>query len=94
MCVFHPAIFENTTPYDCGIGVSPKLLLNFSIPRDYISATLSPSAIVTVTGRVYDYNMLCGLASQFGGYVRTHEKTDNTMRPRKVNAITHIKTHG
>ena len=86
MCVFHPAIFENTTPYDCGIGVSPKLLLNFSIPRDYIFATLSPSAIAT--GRVYDYNMLCGPASQFGGYVRTHEKTDNTLKPITVSAIT------
>ena len=60
--------------------------INFYIPRDYISTTLSPGTIMT--GRVYDYNMLCGSGTQFGTYVRTHENTDNTMRSRTVSAIT------
>ena len=59
--------------------------INFFIPRDYISTTLSPGAIVT--GRVYDYNIICGPGSQFGEYVRTHKKTDNTMTTRTVSAI-------
>ena len=60
--------------------------INFFIPRDYISTTLSPGAIVT--GSVYDYNKVCGPGSQYGEYVRTHEKTDNTMAARTVSAIT------
>ena len=60
--------------------------INFFIPKDYISTTLSPGSIVT--GRAYDYNMVCGPGSQFQSYVRTHESTDNTMAPRIVNVIT------
>ena len=60
--------------------------VNLFIPRDYISTTLSPDAIIT--GRTYDYNMVCGPGSQFGVYVRTHESTDNNMAPRTVSAIT------
>ena len=60
--------------------------INFFVPRDYVSTVLSPGAIVT--GRTYDYNLLCGAGSQYGEYVRTHESTDNTMRPRTVSAIT------
>ena len=60
--------------------------INFFVPRDYISDTLSPGAIIT--GRVYDYNLLCGHGTQFGEYVRTHEKTTNDMKPRTVSAIT------
>ena len=60
--------------------------INFFIPRDYISDTLSPGAIIT--GRTYDYNKLCGAGTQYGEYVRTHENTDNTMQTRTVSAIT------
>ena len=52
----------------------------------YISKVLSPGAIVT--GIIYDYNKLCGAGLQYGEYVRTHKKTDNTMRSRTVSAIT------
>ena len=47
---------------------------------------MGPGAIIIV--RTYDYNLLCGPGSQYGEYVRTHEKTDNTMNARTVSAIT------
>ena len=62
------------------------LWYNFTIPEDYISHFMCPGSIMT--GRTYDYNHLCGEGSQFGTYVQTHEKTDNTMRARTVSAIT------
>ena len=60
--------------------------INFYIPREYISTTLSPGTIVG--GRNYDYNLLLGPGTQFGEYVQTTEKTTNTMRLRTVGAIT------
>ena len=57
---------------------------NFTIPENYISNTL-PAAIIL--GQTYDYNRISGPGSKFGEYVQTHEKTDNTMRPRTVSAI-------
>ena len=67
----------------------------FFIPKDYISDVLSPGTIIT--GKTYDYNLLYGLGSQYRKYVRTHEKTHNTMNARTVSAITlrpTANTHG
>ena len=58
---------------------------NFTIPEDYISTVLGPTAIVL--GRSYDYNMISSDGSKYGEYVKIHEKTDNTMRARTVSAI-------
>ena len=58
----------------------------FVVPNDYISENISTCAVVT--GRVYDYDMLYGPGSQYGEYVCTYEKTNNTMRSRTVSAIT------
>ena len=58
---------------------------NFMIPEDYISDRMSPGTIVT--GRIYDYNMLCGPETMFDEYVQTHEQTDNTMNESTVSAI-------
>ena len=59
---------------------------NFVTPEDYISQTLGPGSIVT--GRTYDYNMLCGPGSVYMEYIQTNEKTDSTMKERTVSAIT------
>ena len=55
-------------------------------PEDYISNALGPASIVT--GRTYDYNMICGEGSIYGEYIHTNEKIDTTMKERIVSAIT------
>ena len=55
-------------------------------PEDYISQTLGPGSLVT--GRIDDYNMLCGDGSKYGENVQTNEKTDNNMKERTASAIT------
>ena len=55
-------------------------------PEDYISNSLGPASIVT--GRIYDYNVLCGDGSIYGEYVQTNKKKDNTMKERSVSAMT------
>ena len=59
---------------------------NFMTPEDYVSNTLGSASIVT--GRTYDYNMLCGEGSIYGEYVQTNKKTDNSIKERTVSAIT------
>ena len=46
---------------------------------------MSPGCIIC--GRTYDYTILCGKGTQYGKYVQTHEKTNNTMQMRTVGAI-------
>ena len=48
-----------------------------------ISTTMSPRAIIL--GSTLDYTVHCQL--EFGTYVQTHEKHDNTMIPRTTGAI-------
>ena len=55
---------------------------NFMTPEDYISNSLGPASIVT--GRTYDYNVLCGEGWVYGEYVQTNEKIDNTIMERTV----------
>jgi hypothetical protein len=62
--------------------------LNVFPPKGGVHATLSPRAIIT--GFVLDYTKHCLLP--FGTYVHTHEKTDNTMKPRTVPALA-IRPH-
>ena len=81
-----PTMFKDSTSNDCRTSVSANILDKLLIPKDYISTTLSLGVIVT--GRTYDYSMVCGPGSYFGSYARTHESTDNTMAPRTASAIT------
>jgi hypothetical protein len=57
--------------------------LNSFPARDGISETLSPRALVT--GQQIDYNKHCKL--EFGLYVQTHEKHDNSMDARTIGAL-------
>jgi hypothetical protein len=57
--------------------------LNSFPPRDGISPTLSPRALVVGTG--IDYTKHCKL--EYGTYVHAHEEHDNGMGPRTVGAI-------
>ena len=50
---------------------------------DGISKTLSPRNLIL--GATLDFTTHCQL--EFGQYVQTHEKSDNTMRPRTTGAI-------
>ena len=60
--------------------------LSFYIPQNYISDTMGPGSIIS--GRIYDYNILCGCGTQYSEYVQTHEASDNTSRPRTLGALT------
>ena len=55
------------------------------IPTDYVFSTSGHATMMS--GRTYDYNLLCRYGSQFGKYVQTHEATDNTMKLQTVGAI-------
>jgi hypothetical protein len=57
--------------------------LNAFPHKNGISKTLSPRTIVTGLG--INYNKHCRI--QFGQYVQTHEKPDNTMTPCAIGAI-------
>ncbi|GAX11354.1 hypothetical protein FisN_22Lu047 [Fistulifera solaris] len=57
--------------------------LNCFPPRDGVSDTLSPR--VLISGQQIDYTKHCQL--EFGEYVQTHEKHDNSMAPRTVGAL-------
>ncbi len=80
----------NVTPFD---HFPPKMIVEMvflnifwlnAFPHKLgISQTLSPRTIVT--GLVIDYVKHCKI--EYGQYVQTHEKHDNTMAPRTIGAI-------
>ena len=57
--------------------------LNSFPHKDGVHATMSPRAIIT--GQIITYNKHCKL--EFGTYVQTHEKHNNSMEPRISGAI-------
>ena len=40
-----------------------------------------------ITGRTYNYNVLCGDTLRYGEYVQTNKKIDNNMKEMTVSAI-------
>jgi len=57
--------------------------LNSFLHKDGVHATMSPRAIMTGQRIIYDKH--CKL--EFGTYVQTHEKHNNSMEPRTSGAI-------
>ncbi len=80
----------NVTPFD---HFPPKMIaemvflsvfwLNAFPNKLGVSQTLSPKTIVT--GLVIDYDKHCRI--EYGQYVQTHEKHDNTMAARAIGAL-------
>jgi hypothetical protein len=57
--------------------------LNSFPAKDGVSDKISPRSMIT--GETIDYNNHCRI--EFGAYVHTHEKHDNTMKSRTVGAL-------
>jgi hypothetical protein len=80
----------NVTPFD---HFSPRMVIEMvflqvfwlnALPRRLgVSQTLSPRTVVTGFG--VDYKKHCRI--EYGQYVQTHEKQDNTMTTRTIGAL-------
>lgn len=84
-CAFQHCRLENSRHMVLEIVYLQIFRINFYIPRDYISTTIRHGTIIC--GWSYNYNLVCGLSSQYGKYIQTHKNTTNIMKLQTVGTL-------
>ena len=59
------------------------LCLKCFFPTEHVLNNMSPRTLIT--GKNINFDLHC--KHEFGGYVQTHEKKDNTIRERTIGAL-------